>query len=186
MKILILKSLFKVSSASQLQLLDSSCKPRETKFHYAFTTSLTTCGTTMTSENGGKTVSFHNKVVERMSAFNKSISRYKEIQFPFKCNYPKSYLISSSTFGLADFAITPNNASGEDKMSLVMGLYKDQSFQKRLVGDPSLNERLYVEIGLNATNSSRVKSSFGIKLNECYVTSKSSLSEFKYLLIERG
>ena len=186
MKLFISKTLLKVSSASQLQLLDSSCQPQETKFYYVFTTSLTACGTTMTSENDGKTVSFHNEVVERSSAFNKSISRSKEIQFPFKCNYPQSYLVASSTFGLADFAITPNNASTDDKISLIMRLFKDKSFSKPLVGDPSLNERLYVEIGLNATNSSSENSSFGLKLNECYVTSKSSLAEYKYLLIERG
>ena len=79
-------------------------------------------------------------------AFDKSISRFKEIHFLFKCIYPKSYLVSSTTFGLVDFAITSNNASSEDKMSLIMGLYKDQSFSKSLVGDPSLNERLYVEV----------------------------------------
>ena len=186
MTLFIEKSLLKVSSASQLQLLDSSCKPRDTKFYYVFTTSLTACGTTMTSENDGKTVSFHNKVVERLAAFGKSTSRSKEIYFPFKCNYPQSYLVSSSTFGLANFAVSPNNASGKDNISLIMGLYKDLSFSKPLVGDPSLNERLYVEIGLNATNSSSEKSSFGIKLNECYVTSKSSLAEYKYLLIKRG
>jgi hypothetical protein len=186
MKIGIPKSHFPdVSSASQLQLLDSSCKPQETKSSYVFTTSLTACGTTMTSDDG-KTISFHNKVVETLTAFNNSISRSPEVQFPFKCIYPQSYLVSSSKFGLANFVITPNNASKEDNMSLVMGLYKDQSFQKPLVGDPSLNERLYVEIGLNAPNSSSVKTSFGIKLNECYVTSESSLVEYKYILIERG
>ena len=186
MKIFIYKSLLKVSSASQLQLLDSSCKPHETKFYYVFTTSFTECGTTMTSENNNKTVSFHNKVVERLSAFDKSISRSKEIQFLFKCSYPKSYLVSSTTFGLVDYAITSNNASSKDKMLLIMGLYKDQSFSKPLVGDPSLNERLYVEVGLNMTNSSSKTTSFGIKLNECYVTSKNSLAKYKYLLIERG
>ncbi|CAB3998469.1 Hypothetical predicted protein [Paramuricea clavata] len=67
-----------------------------------------------------------------------------------------------------------------------MGLYKDQSFNKSLVGDPSLNERLYIEVGLEATKSSSGKSPFGIKLNECYVTSKNRLAEYKYLLIERG
>ena len=113
MKIFIYKLLLKVSSASQLQLLDSSCKPQET--------------------------SFHNKVVERLSAFDKSISRVKETQFPFKCSYPKSYLVSSTTFCLVDFAITPDNASRGDTMSLIMGLYKDQSFSKPLVRDPSLN-----------------------------------------------
>ena len=171
MQISIYKPLLKVSSASQLQLLDSSCKPQETKVYYVFTTSLTECGTTMTSENNNKTVSFHNKVVERLSAFHKSISRSKEIHFPFKCIHPKSYPVSSTTFGLIDFAVTLNNASSEDKMSLIMGLYKDQSFSKPLVGDPSLNERLYVEVGLNMTNSSS-ETTFGIKLNECYVTSK--------------
>ena len=186
MKIFIQKSRLNVSSASQLQLLDSSCKPQETKSYYVFTTSLTACGTTMTTGNDGKTVSFHNKVVGKLSAFNKSISRSKEIQFPFKCNYPQSYLVSSSTFGLADFAIAPNNASNEDKISLMVGLYEDQSFSEPLVGDPSLNQRLYVEIGLNTTNSSSDESSFGIKLNECSVTSKSSLAEYKYVLIERG
>ena len=122
------KPLLKVSSASQLQLqlqlLDSSCKPQEKKFYYVFITSLTDCGTTRTSENNNKTVSFHNKVVERLSAFDKSISRSKEIHSPFKCIYPKSYLVSSTTFGLVDFAITSNNASSEDKMSPIMGLYK--------------------------------------------------------------
>ena len=154
MKIFIYKRLLKVSSASQLQLLDSSCRLQETKFYYVFTTSLTECGTTMTSENNNKTVSFHNKVVERLSAFDKSISRVKETQFPFKFSYCKSYLVSSTTFGLVDFPITPDNASSEDKMSLIMGLYKDQSFSKPLVGDTSLNNRLYVEVGLNMTNSS--------------------------------
>ena len=139
MKIFIYKPLLKVSSAPQLQLLDTSCKPQETKSHYVFTTSLAEYGTTMTSENNNKTVSFHNKVVERLSAFDKSISRVKETQFPFKCSYPKSYLVSSTTFCLVDFAITPDNASREDTMSLIMGLYKDQSFSKPLVGDPSLN-----------------------------------------------
>ena len=186
MRIFIPKSLLQVSSANQLQLVNSSCKPEETKFFYVFTTSFTACGTTMTSENDGKSVSFHNKIVESLPAFGKSISRSKEIHFPFKCNYPQSYLVSSSTFGLANFAVSPNDASGRDNISLIMGLYKDLSFSKPLVGDPSLNERLYVEIGLNTTNSSSKKSSFGIKLNECYVTSKSSLAEYKYLLIERG
>ncbi|XP_028397936.1 ZP domain-containing protein-like [Dendronephthya gigantea] len=188
MKISILKSHFNVTSASQLQLLDSSCKPQETKYDYVFTTSLTACGTTMTTENDGKTVSFHNKIVESLSAFNNTISRFREIQFPFKCNYPRSYLVSSSSFGLADFTITPNNGSSNDNhnISLIMGLYDDQSFSQPLIGDPSLNGRLYVEIGLNTTSSSSRNSSFGIKLNECYVTSKSSLAEYKYLLIERG
>ena len=186
MKIFIYKPLLKVSSASQLQLLDSSCKPRETNFYYIFTTSLTECGTTMTSENGGKTISFHNKVVERSSTFNNSISRSKEIQFPFKCSYPRSYLVSSSIFGLVDFATTLNNASSEDKMSLIMRLYKDPSFNKPLVGDPSPNERLYVEIGFSMTNSSTETSSLGINLNECYATSKSSLAERKYMLIKQG
>ena len=188
MKIFIYKPLLKVSSASQLQLLDSSCKPQESKFYYVFTTSLAECGTIMTSENNGKTVSFHNKIVESLSAFNKSISRSKEIHFPFKCSYPKSYLVSSSTFGLLDFAnmYTSKNASSDGKISLLMRLYKDQSFSKPLVGDPSLNERLYVEIGFNITNSSSGKTTFGIKLNECYVTSKSSLAEYEYILIERG
>ena len=67
-----------------------------------------------------------------------------------------------------------------------MRLYKDRSFSKPLVGDPSLNKRLYVEIGLNIINSSSEKTTLGIKLNECYATSKSSLAELKYLLIERG
>ena len=186
MKIFIYKPLLKVSSASQLQLLHSSCKPQESKFYYVFTTSLAECGTIMTSENNGKTVSFHNKVVESLSAFNKSISRSKEIHFPFKCSYPKSYLVSSPTFGLLDFANTSKNASSDGKISLLMRLYKDQSFSKPLVGDPSLNERLYLEIGLNITNSSSEKTTFGIKLNECYVTSKSSMAEHKYILIERG
>ncbi|CAB4008475.1 Hypothetical predicted protein [Paramuricea clavata] len=140
----------------------------------------------MTTKNNGKTVSFHNRVVERLPGFGKSISRSKEINFPIKCNYPRSYLLSSATFGLANFSVSPSDASGKGNMSVKMGLYKDQSFSKPLVGDPSLNERLYVEIGPNATNSSSEKSSFGIKLNECYVTSKSHLDEFKYLLIERG
>ena len=186
MKVFIYKPLLKVSSASQLQLLHRSCKPQESKFYYVFTTSLAECGTIMTSDNNGKTVSFHNKVVESLSAFNKSISRSKEIHFPFKCSYPKSYLVSSLTFGLLDFANTSKNASSEGKISLLMRLYKDQSFSKPLVGDPSLNERLYVEIGLNITNSSSEKTILGIELNECYVTSKSSLAEHKYILIERG
>ena len=80
-----------------------------------------------------KTVSFHNKVVERLSAFDKSISRFKEIRFPFKCSYPRSHLISSTTFGLVDFPIIPDNASSGDKMSLIIGLYKDQSVRKRVL-----------------------------------------------------
>ena len=186
MTVYVKKSLLNVATASQVQLLDSSCKPLETKFYYLFTTSLTACGTTMTSENGGKTVSFHNKVVERLPAFNQSVSRSKEINFPIKCIYPQSYLLSSATFGLANFSVSPNDGGGKGNMSVKMGLYKDQSFNKSLVGDPSLNERLYIEIGLKATKSSSGKSPFGIKLNECYVTSKNRLAEYKYLLIERG
>ena len=186
MKIYILKSFFNVSSSSQLQLLDSSCKPQETKFHYLFMTPLTGCGTTMVTESDGKTISFHNKVIERLSTFGKIISRSKEIQFPFKCTYPQSYLVSSSQFGLANFVITPNNSSKDDHLSLIMGLYKDHSFSKPLVGNPSLNERLYVEIGLNMTNSSSGKSSFRIKLKECFVISKSSTTEYKYVLIKQG
>ena len=91
----------------------------------------------------------------------------------------------SKKFGFPSNVVTPDNASSEDKMSLVMGLYKDQSFSKPLVGDPSLNNRLYVEVGLNMTNSSS-ETTFRIKLNECYVTSKNSLAKYKYLLIERG
>lgn len=184
MKMYIPKSLLNVSFASQLQLLDSSCQPLATKFFYIFTTSLNACGTTVTADRS--TVSFHNKVIERLSAFNESVARSKEIHFPFKCNYPKSYLVKSSTFSLDNFTISPNDASGKDNISLIIGLYEDRLFSKPLVGDPSLNERLYVEVGLNTTNSSSKESSFGIKLNECYVTSKSSLAEYKYLLIERG
>ncbi|XP_046861165.1 ZP domain-containing protein-like [Xenia sp. Carnegie-2017] len=180
------KSLLNVTSASQLQLSDNSCKPKSTKLYFIFTTSLTRCGTKMTVENGGKVISFHNKIIESFSGFNSfkhNISREKEIQFPFKCSYPHNFLISSSAFGLENFTVENKTVTKKGQVSIVMSLYTDELFSQSLTTDPSMRDRLYVEV---KRNTNKTNSTVGIKLNKCFVTSKSSSRQFKYVLIERG
>ena len=183
MTFLIKKSSLNIVSSSQLQLLHSSCKPTSTNLYFIFTTTLTGCGTKMTVKNGGKEISFHNKVIESSSGFNNTVSRAKEIQLPFKCSYPQSYLVSSSTYGLKNFAISNETVNKQRNISIIMSIYTDESFSQSLTTDPSMGDRLYVEV---KRNTSKTNSTFGVKLNECFVTSKSLLGEFKYLLIERG
>ena len=183
MTFLIKKSLLNVTSASQLQLIDSSCKPKSTFTYFIFTTSLTGCGTKNTVQNGRKAILFHNKVTESSSSFKHKISREKEIQFVFTCSYPQSFLISSSAFGLENFTIKNETINKQRNLSIIMLLYKDEYFRQSLTANPSMGERLFVEVKQNA---SKTNSTLGIKLNECFVTSKSNLGEFKHFLLVRG
>ena len=180
------KQLFNVSSGKELQLLDSSCKPaRETKSYCIFITSPTKCGTHMTTNTGERSVTFTNKVMERKSAFgNYPITRSKEIQFSFSCNYSQSYAVSSSQFGLTNVITTLGNIIDEGNMTLVMHIYKDRSFTWPLVTNLTLNKRIYVEIKMKLTNTT-TKSSFGIQLKECF-SSSSLQPKYKHILIKQG
>ena len=81
----------------------------------------------MTTNTGERSVTFTNKVMERKSAFgNYSITRSKEIQFPFSCRYSQSYVVSSKQLGSTNVITTMGNIIDEGNMTLVMHIYKDK------------------------------------------------------------
>ena len=132
-------------------------------------------------------MTFTNKVMERKFTFgNYSITRFKEKQITFSCQYPQSYVVSFSQFGLSNDITNLGNITDEGNMTLIMHIYKDKSFTKPLVTNLSLNKRIYVEIKMNLANTTTsTKSSFGIQLKECFSTSTSQL-KYKHILIKRG
>ena len=132
-------------------------------------------------------MTFTNKVMERKSSVgNYSITRFKEKQITFSCQYPQSYVVSFSQFGLTNDITNLGNITDEGNMTLIMHIYKDKSFTKPLVTNLSLNKRIYVEIKMNLANTTTsTKSSFGIQLKECFSTSTSQL-KYKHILIKRG
>ena len=108
----------------------------------------------MTTNTGGRSVTFTNKVMERKSSVgNYSITRFKEKQITFSCQYPQSYVVSFSQFGLSNDITNLGNITDEGNMTLIMHIYKDKSFTKPLVTNLSLNKRIYVEIKMKLTNT---------------------------------
>lgn len=125
MTVVIAKSLLPGVDRGHLRLLDASCTASETSTHFSLTTPLTGCLTAVS--HTPTSVICSNRVLEIPSDINDVVTRIKEVEISFSCQYFKSGVVSSVGWQPENNVIVFND-EGQRNFTMALNMFPDRDF----------------------------------------------------------
>ncbi|XP_078348194.1 uncharacterized protein LOC144633237 isoform X2 [Oculina patagonica] len=184
MTVVIAKSLLPGVDRGHLRLLDASCTATETSTHFSLTTPLTGCLTAV--HQTPTSVICSNRVLEIPSDINDVVTRIKEVEISFSCQYFKSGLVSSVGWKPENNVIVFND-EGQRNFTMALNMFPDSNFttphsQNDFPVVVQIQQHLFFEV--SATTGGLQVS---LRADHCYATpTQDRNSPVKHDLIQDG
>ncbi|KAL9955740.1 hypothetical protein ACROYT_G037108 [Oculina patagonica] len=184
MTVVIAKSLLPGVDRGHLRLLDASCTATETSTHFPLTTPLTGCLTSVSHTPAS--VIYSNRVLEIPSDINDVVTRIKEVEISFSCQYSKSGVVSSVGWKPGNNVIMFND-EGRGNFTMALDMFSDSDFATPYSGNDfpvevQIQQPLFFEVSVTTGDSQLL-----IRADHCYATpTQDRNSLVKYDLIQDG
>lgn len=184
MTVVVAKALLPDVDRGHLRLRNSSCSATETAAHFSLTTPLDGCLTAATETS--TSLIYSNKVQEIPSdmIMNGAVTRKRQVEIPFRCQYPKSGMVSSAGWKPE---INRFNADGRGNFTMTLNMFPDSDFatpysQKDMPVVAKVQQPLFFEVSVLAGVSQ-----LSIGARRCYATpTQHHDSSVEYNFIENG
>lgn len=186
MTVVVAKALLPGVDRRHLRLRNSSCSAAESTTHFSLTTPLDGC-LTSASETPTSLI-YSNKVLEIPSdmVINGAVTRKKQVQIPFSCQYSKSGMVSSSGWKPESNAVD-FNVEGRGNFTITLNMFPNRDFatpysHKDMPVAAELQQPLFFEVSVLTGDSQ-----LSIAAHRCYATPTQHHSgSVEYNFIQNG
>ena len=169
MTVLVAKTLLPGVERGHLRLRNASCSATETSTHFSLTTPLDGC---LTSASETPTsLLYSNKVLEIPSdkVLNGAVTRKKQVEIPFSCQYSKSGMVSSAGWK-PELNVVEFNVKGRGNFTMTLNMFPDSDFatpysQKDMPVAVKIQQPLFFEVSVLSGDSQLL-----IGAQRCYAT----------------
>lgn len=186
MTVAVAKALLPGVDRGHLRLRNASCSATETSTHFSLTTPLDGC---LTSASETPTsLLYSNKVLEIPSDMitNGAVTRKKQVEIPFSCQYSKSGMVSSAGWK-PEINVVEFNVEGRGNFTMALNMFPESDFatpysEKDMPVAVKLEQPLFFEVSVLTGDSQ-----LSIGAHRCYATpTQHRNSSVEYNFIQNG
>ena len=186
MTIVVAKALVPDVDRGHLGLQNSSCSATETTTYFSLTTPLDGC-LTSASETPTSLI-YSNKVLKIPSdvILNGAVTRQKQMEIPFSCQYSKSGMVSSAGWK-PEINVVEFNVAGRGNFTMTLNMFAGSDFatpysQKDMPVAVKVQQPLFFEVSVLSGDSQ-----LSIAVRRCYATpTQHQNGSVEYNFIQNG
>lgn len=184
MTVVVSRSLLPGVDGGHVRLLNASCTATETSTHFSVRTQLDDCLTS--TSYTPKSVLYSNKVLTIPSDIKDVVTRKKEVEIPFSCQYSKSGVVSSAGWKPENNVIVVN-VKGRGNFTMTLDMFPDSDFatpycQSDMPVAVQVQQPLFFEVSVTTGDSQ-----LSIRTDHCYATpTQERNASVEYNFIQNG